>query len=169
MRLESILIGIAIWLIIFVVWYCKHYPQRLRSFLAAHRFSFHWPKSRKAPRPIVRPGNFDERDYKALVETVEAICARDRIGSADAASLVQTVKRIMEIEPSSGQIWEAYALDSLESAEIVCDECHVPVRKIIKKTGVRIECPRCHKWLALRNSKVTVIDPNRPDIEDWEH
>jgi hypothetical protein len=81
---------------------------------------------------------------------------------------VQAVKRIMEIEPSSGQIWEAFALDSLETAQITCDDCRIPVDKIVKKTGVRIQCAKCGKWLVLKNSKVTIIDPNRPDLEDWE-
>lgn len=82
--------------------------------------------------------------------------------------MVQAVTKLLEIEPSSGQIWEAYALDSLESAEIICDDCKIPVDKIIKKTGIRIQCEKCGKWLALKNSKVTIIDPNRPDLEEWE-
>jgi len=78
------------------------------------------------------------------------------------------VKKLNEIEPPSGQIWEAYALDSLETANITCDECRVKVKKTVKKTGVKIQCPKCLKWLALKNSKVTIIDPSRTDLEDWE-
>lgn len=82
--------------------------------------------------------------------------------------MVDAVKKIVEIETSSGQIWEAYALDSLETAEIICDMCKIPVQKTIKKTGVKIICPKCQKWLALRNSKVMIFDPSRADLEDWE-
>ena len=92
----------------------------------------------------------------------------DSFGSADAAGMVEAVKRLMEIEPSSGQIWEAYALDSLESAQISCDDCRVPVEKTVKKTGIKFQCGKCGKWLALRNSKVTIIDPSRAGLEDWE-
>ena len=84
--------------------------------------------------------------------------------ASDAASLVEAVRLLTEIEPASGQIWEAYALDSLESAEIICDQCRIKVDKTVKKTGVRIQCTKCGKWLGLKNSKVTVIDPSRPDL-----
>jgi Zn finger protein HypA/HybF involved in hydrogenase expression len=82
--------------------------------------------------------------------------------------MVHAVQKLNEIEPPSGQIWEAYALDSLETAKITCDDCRVPVAKTVKKTGVKIQCPKCLKWLALKNSKVTIIDPSRTDLEDWE-
>jgi hypothetical protein len=91
------------------------------------------------------------------------------MGSSDAAAMVLAVKDLMEIEPASGQIWEALALDALESAEIVCDDCRIPVERIVKRTGVKIKCGKCRKWIALKNSKVTVIDPKRPDLEEWEH
>ena len=107
-------------------------------------------------------------DYKSLVEQVEFICSKERFSSSDAAAMVEAVKHLMELEPGSGQIWEAYALDSLESATITCDECKIPVEKTVKKTGVKISCKKCGRWLALKNSKVTVLDPSRADIEDWE-
>jgi hypothetical protein len=160
------LIGITIWVVIFIVWYVKTYPDRVKSILHARGMSFKWPRKKKVVLNAHRV--VENKDFKDLVETVESICARDKFSSSDAATMVQAVKRIMEIEPSSGQIWEAYALDSLETAQIICDDCKVPVDKIVKKTGVRIQCPTCGKWLVLKNSKVTIIDPNRPDLEDWE-
>jgi len=66
-------------------------------------------------------------------------------------------------------LWEALALDSLENAQIICDDCRIPVEKVVRKTGVKIQCSNCKKWLALKNSKVTVIDPRRSGSEDWEH
>jgi hypothetical protein len=163
------LIGIGIWVVIFLIWYCKTYPERFKGLFPSRGLSFKWPRRRKTPAARVKPAPEEPKDYRSLVETVETICARDRIGSSDAATMVQAAKKLMEIEPASGQIWEAYALDSLESALITCDDCRVSVEKTVKKTGVRIHCPKCGKWLALKNSKVTVIDPNRPDLEDWEH
>ncbi len=165
----EIVIGVGIWVVIFAVWYVKTYPEKFKGLVPIHSILAKWSRKRKTVivKPIPHAG--EQKDYRALVETVESICARDRIGSSDAATMVQAAQRLMEIEPSSGQIWEAYALDSLESALINCDDCRVPVEKTVKKTGIRISCPKCGKWLALRNSKVTVIDPNRPDLEDWEH
>ncbi len=160
------LIGITIWVVIFIVWYGKTYPDRVKSVLHGRGISFKWPRKKKGA--LNGPRVVENKDFKDLVETIESICARDKIGSSDAATMVQAVKRLMEIEPSSGQIWEAYALDSLETAQIICDDCRVPVDKIVKKTGVRLQCPACGKWLVLKNSKVTIIDPNRPDLEDWE-
>jgi hypothetical protein len=164
----EILIGIAIWVIIFVVWYWRTYPEKVKSILPIHLMDFGSLRKPRVNPAKTAPSHRATKDFKPLVETVESICARDSFGSSDAATMVAAVKRIMEIEPSSGQIWEAYALDSLEGAKITCDECHIPVEKTIKKTGVRIHCSQCGKWLALKNSKVTVIDPSRPDLEDWE-
>lgn len=168
MKTEFIL-GVGIWVVIFVVWYVRNYPEKFQGLIPNLSGMYKWRRKAKSVnvRPAASVGT--QKDYRALVETVESICARDRIGSSDAASMVQAAKKLMEIEPSSGQIWEAYALDSLESALITCDDCRVSVEKTVKKTGVRISCPKCGKWLALKNSKVTVIDPNRPDLEDWEH
>lgn len=160
------LIGIAIWVLIFIVWYIKTYPERFKGMNPFAGMQIAWPRkkavTRQTPRAAAR------NDFKSLVEKVESICALDKFGSSDAATLVEAVKKLMELEPSSAQIWEAYALDSLESAEIICDDCDVAVKKTVKKTGVRISCIKCGKWLALKNSKVTVIDPSRPDLEDWE-
>jgi hypothetical protein len=162
------LIGIIIWVIIFVVWYCKTYPEKLKTFARFHAIDIKW--SRKKPHAHVRQttGTRSPRDFKKLVETIESTCALDSFGSSDAAGMVEAVKQVIEMEPSSGQIWEAYALDSLENAQITCDDCHIPVEKIVKKTGVKIQCRKCGKWLALRNSKVTIIDPSRAGLEDWE-
>lgn len=168
MKLET-LIGIGVWVVIFFVWYFRTYPEKLKKYVSVRGPLLKWPRRKRSAPTKPDPSVNNSKDYKTLVETVESIAAKDRIGSSDAASMVHAVRSLMEIEPASGQIWEAYALDSLESALIVCDECRVPVEKTIKKTGVRIHCPRCQKWLALKNSKVTVIDPNRPDLEDWEH
>lgn len=164
----EVLIGITIWVIIFVVWYWRNYPDKVKSILPVHRMNFGNLRKPRVVSPKVTPIRRSAKDFKALVETVESICAKDSFGSSDAATMVAAVKQIMEIEPSSGQIWEAYVLDSLESSSITCDDCHIPVDKTIKKTGVRIHCRQCGKWLALKNSKVTVIDPSRPDLEDWE-
>jgi hypothetical protein len=162
------LIGIGIWVIIFVVWHFRTYPEKWKGLIPSHAFRIKWPQ--KKPAVKVRPvtNNRSTKDFKKLVETIESTCAMDSFGSADAAGMVEAVKMLMQIEPSSGQIWEAYALDSLESAQITCDDCRVPVEKTIKKTGVKIQCRKCGKWLALRNSKVTIIDPSRADLEDWE-
>ena len=165
----EVIIGVGIWVVIFVVWYIKTYPEKFKGVAPILSVMPTWRRKSKTAKARPAPDPGLEKDYRGLVETVESICARDRIGSSDAASMVQAAQRLMEIEPSSGQIWEAYALDSLESALITCDDCRVPVEKTVKKTGVRIACPRCGKWLALKNSKVTVIDPTRPDLEDWEH
>ncbi|MEW6138190.1 MAG: hypothetical protein AB1733_08160 [Thermodesulfobacteriota bacterium] len=163
----EILVGIGIWILIFVIWYVRNYPDKFKTFLPARNLRIRWPSlKRKGKRVKQAPavsGNF-----KSLVETVESICARDKFLASDAATLVEAVHRLLEIESGSGHIWEAYALDSLETAQIVCDDCRVSVDKIVKKTGVRIQCPKCMKWLVLKNSKVTVIDPTRPDLEEWE-
>jgi hypothetical protein len=163
----SILLGILIWGIVYVVWYWKTYPDRLKIKFPAPRIGKRWSFKRRKPAPR-RPTVAYSNDFKSLVETVETICARDSFGSTDAATMVQAVKKLMEIEPASGQIWEAYALDSLETARISCDHCDAPVEKTIKKTGIKIACKKCGKWLALKNSKVTIIDPNRLGLEDWE-
>lgn len=164
----EILIGIGIWVIIFLVWYCRTYPEKVKKLLNINALNVQWQRKRKVAAPRSPVTARSEKDFKSLVETIESICARDSFGSTDAATMVRAVQKLNEIEPPSGQIWEAYALDSLETASITCDDCRIPVKKTIKKTGVRIQCPKCLKWLALKNSKVTIIDPSRPDLEDWE-
>lgn len=160
------LIGIGVWVAIFVVWYVRNYPEKFRGVFPVHKFTLRWPRRRK---PLIRTNpTTSTTNFKGLVESIETICARDRFNASDAAAMVEAVKQLMEMEPGSGQIWEAYALDSLESAEIICDDCRTPVEKTIKKTGVKIRCRTCGKWLALKNSKVTVLDPHRADVEDWE-
>lgn len=163
----EILVGVGIWVAIFMVWYVRNYPEKFRSMFPIHRLKIRWPvRARKRTRPVPVPSA--SSDFKTLVETVETLCARDRFMASDAAGLVEAVKQLVEIESASGQIWEAYALDTLETCQIICDDCRVPVEKTVKKTGVRLQCPKCHKWLVLKNSKVTVIDPTRPDLEEWE-
>ncbi len=163
------LIGIGIWVIIFLVWYVRTYPDRFNRFLKIKRPRWAWPFKRN---PSIRPvrGVFFSRssDFKSLVAVVERICAQDKYTASDAATLVDSIEKLLAIEPASGQIWEAYALDSLETADIFCDDCKVEVQKMVRKTGVKIRCPKCDKWLALKNSKVTVIDPHRSDLDDWE-
>ncbi len=161
------LIGIGIWVLIFVVWYVRNYPERFRKLFPAGKPKIRWP-SRKKPAGRTIRRTFSGTDFKSLVETVEIICAKEKYSASDAATMVDAVKRLLTIEPPSGQVWEAYALDSLETAEIVCDDCGIAVQKMVRKTGVKIRCPQCNKWLALKNSKVTVIDPNRSDRDDWE-
>lgn len=151
----EILIGVAFWVVIFLVWYSRNYPDKMPSILK-------W-----RPKPLTKVSktksndvkvNKSSKEYRRLVELIENICALDRFGSSDAAGMVHAVKRLIEMEKSSGQIWEAYALDALESAEIWCDDCKRPVKKIVDKSGVRIECAHCDKWLELKNSKVTILD-----------
>jgi hypothetical protein len=161
------LIGIGIWVIIFVVWYVRTYPEKFKGLIPRNGIKIPWPRSKKSA-PRQRPNVKASGDFRTLAETIESICALDKFGSSDAATMVAAVKKLLEVEPSSGQIWEAYALDSLEGAQITCDDCRIPVKKTIKKTGIRIYCPQCGKWLALKNSKVMILDPNRPDLEDWE-
>lgn len=151
----EILLGAAFWVIIFVVWYARNYPDKMPAFFK--------PKSKVARHPnVVSPAREKpvktSKEYRKLVEIVENICARDGFGSSDAASMTLAVKKLIEIEKSSGQIWEAYALDALETAEIWCDDCKRPVEKIISKSGVRIQCVHCDKWLDLKNSKVAILD-----------
>lgn len=165
----DVFIAIAIWVLIFFVWYVRTYPDKFQSLKVFSRFKFKWPQRTKRPRFRDPPQTASKRDYTNLVKKIEAISAMEKYGSSDAASMVDAVKQLLEIEPSSGQVWEAFALDSLETAEITCDDCKVPVDKIVRKTGVKIICTSCMKWLALKNSKVTVIDPKRPDLEEWEH
>lgn len=164
----EILIGITIWVIIFVVWYLKTYPDQIKGLFPSHGFNIRWPRRKRSMPSAKRPVTHRHSDFKSLVDTVESVCAMDRFGSSDAAAMVEAVKKLMEIEPSSGQIWEAYALDSLESADITCDDCGTRVEKTVKKTGIKIQCKKCEKWLALKNSKVMIIDPSRRDLEDWE-
>ena len=165
-------IGVGIWIAIFLVWYYRTYPEKVKQFLGTNKIKLKMPVRKKPPRPVpnatprARPGS--KKDFKVLVESVESICAQDRFTASEAATLVEAVMALMEIEPASGQIWEAYALDSLERAKIICDGCGKEVEKTVRKTGVKIECLKCQKWLALKNSKVTVIDPTRADMEDWE-
>jgi len=165
MKIET-LIGIGIWVMIFVVWYVRTYPEKFKDIIPFHKVRIRWPRKKTDFR--VKPHTVPTKDFSSLVEKVESICAKDRFDASDAAAMVEAVRQLLQIEPASGQIWEAYALDSLETAEIICDECRIPVDKIVKKTGIRIQCIKCGKWLALRNSKVTVIDPNRRDLEEWE-
>lgn len=164
------LIGLGIWVVIFIVWYCRNYPDRVRRLVPIPKFKFAWPRrEKKKKKPsIPKPKPRSRANYKGLVEKVESISSRDEFSASDAATMVEAVKELMTLEPSSGQVWEAFALDALETAEIRCDTCKTPVKKTVKKTGVKIECPKCQKWLALRNSKVTIIDPNRVDLEQWE-
>lgn len=164
----STLIGIGIWIVIFLIWYCRTYPEKLRRLLPLGRLAFRWPSRRKGPVSLHKADKVPDGAYRKKVELIESIGSKDRFGSSDAATMVKAVHDLMHIEPATGQIWEAFALDALESATIVCDECRVAVRKTVKKTGVRIDCERCGKWLALKNSKVTVIDPSRPGLEEWE-
>lgn len=165
----DLILGIAIWVIIFLIWYVRTYPEKVRGIF---HYQSRKPSSRLQQRPKgvrnTAASGSSRKDFKSLVEVVEHICAKDRFLGSDAASMVEGVKHLLEMEPASGQIWEAYALDSLETAEIVCDDCRIPVSKTIKKTGVKISCRKCGKWLALKNSKVTLIDPSRADLEDWE-
>lgn len=165
----DILIGILIWIAIGAVWYVRTYPERFGNLKLVPRFNFKWPQRKKRTRFQDVGKKATKHDYMKLVKTVEAISAMEKYGSSDAADMVEAVKKLMEIEPASGQVWEAFALDSLETADITCDDCKIPVDKIVRKTGVKILCTKCMKWLALKNSKVTVIDPNRPDLEEWEH
>jgi hypothetical protein len=169
LKIEN-LIGIAVWVIIFLVWYVRSYPEKFRRLNPAAKIRWKRPKRKKKKLRVVnsrlvRP----KADFKALVETVEAVSGLDPMGSADAATMVRAVQDLLEIEPASGQMWEALARDALEHSQVVCDDCKVPVRKTVKRTGIKIECDRCKKWLALKNSKVTVIDPGRADLEEWEH
>jgi len=161
-------IGIAIWVGIFVIWYVRTYPEKVKGLMHFGGTSLKWPVRKKRNAPANRKTTIAYRDYKSLVEQVEFICSKEQFSSSDAAAMVEAVKHLMELEPGSGQIWEAYALDSLETAPITCDDCKIPVEKTLKQTGVKIICKKCGKWLALINSKVTVIDPSRADIEDWE-
>ena len=165
----DIFIGIAVWLVVFFVWYVRTYPDRFPSLKSFSGFKLKWPQRAKKPRVNKPPKSMDPHNYAKLVKKIEAISAMEKYGSSDAAAMVDAVKQLLEIEPSSGQVWEAFALDSLETAEITCDDCRIPVDKIVRKTGVKILCTKCMKWLALKNSKVTVIDPSRPDLEEWEH
>jgi hypothetical protein len=161
--------GLVVWGVVFAVWYFKQYPQAFKSFLPFP--SLKWRGLRRGRRKTrLRPPSdiIETEDYKALVENVEHICAYERYTLADAAALTLAIRKLIEIEPASGRIWEAYALDSLESARITCNECKIVVRKTVKRTGVKISCPQCEKWIALKNSKLMVLDLNRPDLEDWE-
>lgn len=162
------LIGVTIWVIIFLVWYVKTYPERFKGILPSHSLKIRWPRFKRTVPSIKRPVTERQADFKSLVEVIESVCARDRFSASDAAAMVEAVKKLNDIEPSSGQIWEAYALDSLESADITCDDCGTRVDKTVKKTGIKIQCRKCEKWLALKNSKVMIIDPSRHDLEDWE-
>lgn len=152
--LETI-IGISFWVIIFLVWYARSYPDRMPDFL---RSGSRKPDSSLKKAPQISQTVKTSREYKKLVEIVETVCARDRFGSSDAASMVHALKKLIQIEKSSGQIWEAYALDALETAEIICDDCKRPVTKTTSKSGVRIQCDHCNQWLELKNSKVAILD-----------
>ncbi|MEI7449859.1 MAG: hypothetical protein WCJ75_09550 [Desulfomonile sp.] len=161
------LIGVGIWVIIFIVWYVRTYREKFNNIFPNYKLSIKRSirgkkKVNEQPKPQLR------KDFKSLVEIVENTCAMDKFRASDAASMVDAVKQLMEKEPASGQIWEAYALDSLETAEIACDDCRIPVEKTVRKTGVRIQCKKCGKWLALKNSKVTIINPSRAELEEWE-
>lgn len=162
------MIAIGIWVGIFLVWYVRTYPEKFGKYFKLPKLRFHWPRRPRTSLRPVKKSSSGKGNYKDLVRVVESISSQDSFQASDAAAMVEAVKSLMEIEPASGQIWEAFALDSLETADIECDDCRVPVTKTVKKTGVKIECPRCRKWLALKNSKVTVLDPHRIDIEEWE-
>ncbi|MCA1961614.1 MAG: hypothetical protein LDL33_12565 [Desulfomonile sp.] len=165
----EVVIGVGVWVLIFVVWYMRTYPDRFPWLNSLKGLKFRFPRVKRPTARPAAPSRPPRRDFKTLVDMVESISSRDRMSASDAASMVEAVRQLLEIEPASGQLWEALALDSLEAAVIICDECKVPVDKFVKKTGVKIQCSKCLKWLALRNSKVTVIDPKRAGLEDWEH
>jgi len=165
----EIFIGVAIWVTIFIVWYVKTYPEKFRGLNVTGKIKGSRLRKKKAVRPVTRLRPRSGKDFRTLVEIVESISSQDTMGSSDCAAMVEAIKDAMQIEAASGQLWEALALDAMETAEIICDECGIPVKKTVKKTGVKIECPKCGKWLALKNSKVTIIDPKRGDLEEWEH
>lgn len=162
----EIVIGILIWLGIFLTWYVKNYPEKFgKGFVGA--IAKYWPKRKVSPSSSGIDASRNDQ-FGTLVKSVEKLCSKDSMGSSDAALLVESINKLMKIEQASGQIWEAYALDCLETATIACDDCLAPVEKTVKKTGIKIQCKGCGKWLALRNSKVTVIDQSRADLEHWE-
>jgi ribosomal protein L37AE/L43A len=175
-------IGILIWIAVSVAWFYSRSRGGIKSLFARPGVRVAKPtRTRTAGRTVKMPAwvtglfrrkkqptSSGSKDYQTMVSQVESICARDRINASDAAAMVESVKKLTEIEPASGQIWEAFALESLESAEITCDDCGVLVEKTVKRTGVKIECPKCKKWLALKNSKVTVVNPGPASLEDWE-
>lgn len=162
-------IGIAIWVLIFLVWYIRNYPERVQALNPRRIVKWKWPRRSTVLRNKARPRSASKKDFKTLVERIEHISSLDTMGTSDAATMVRAIKDLLEVEQASGQLWEALALDSLENARIICDECRIPVEKVVRKTGVKIHCSKCKKWLALKNSKVTVIDPRRSGSEDWEH
>ncbi len=166
--MSSFLLGVIIWGIIFVIWYVRTYPGRKPKWFPTLDFDFTKLKPQKPGRMPKAKDAGGSQEYKSLVHEIETICAKDNFGSSDAATMVEAIKKLMDIEPATGQIWEAYGLDCLESAKITCDDCKIPVTKTIKKTGIRIRCSQCEKWLALRNSKIMIFDPSRADLEDWE-
>jgi hypothetical protein len=162
----EIVIGILIWLGIFLTWYVKNYPDKFsKGFVGV--IAKYRPKRKVSPSSSGIDASRNDQ-FGTLVKSVEKLCSKDSMGSSDAALLVESINKLMKIEQASGQIWEAYALDCLETATIACDDCLAPVEKTVKKTGIKIQCKRCGKWLALRNSKVTVIDQSRADLEHWE-
>jgi hypothetical protein len=163
------LIGIGIWVLIFLIWYIRSYPDKVRISNPLAKIKLRWPSRKPAATHRERPRSDSRQDYRSLAEIIERISSSERFDAADAATMVEAVKELMDLEPASGQVWEAFALDALETSEITCDKCKVPVEKTVKKTGVKIQCPKCKRWLALRNSKVTIINPHRSDLEDWEH
>jgi hypothetical protein len=159
-------IGILIWIGIFLTWYVKNYPDKFGKGFSGV-IAKYWGK-RKPSQGSSGINAARNDQFGTLVKSVEKLCSKDTMGSSDAALLVDSINKLIKIEQASGQIWEAYALDCLETATIACDDCMIPVEKTVKKTGIKIQCKRCGKWLALRNSKVTVIDHSRSDLEHWE-
>lgn len=166
--LES-LIGIGIWVLIFLIWYIRSYPDRIRIVNPLAKIRLRWSSRKGSASLQEQPRSGARPDYRVLVERIERISSQERFDAADAATMVEAVKELMDLEPASGQVWEAFALDALETSQITCDKCKIPIEKTVKKTGVKIQCPKCKRWLALRNSKVTIINPHRTDLEDWEH
>ncbi len=162
------LIAIGIWVTIFMVWYVRTYPERVAHLNPVAGIRLRRPSFKNKRKSSVSVSDKARKNYRALVEIVESISSREKFDTMDAATMVEAARQLMEIEPASAQIWEAFALDALETGDITCDQCHVAVTKTVKKTGVKIECKRCNRWLALKNSKVTIIDPHRFDLEDWE-
>jgi hypothetical protein len=162
------LIAVGIWVLIFAIWYGRTYPEKFKHLSFFRTISFHRHGSARPARSTPTPPAAAGKHYKQLVALIESISEKRRMQASDAATMVEAVKELMQIEPASAQIWEAFVLDSLETSDISCDDCRVAVAKTVKRTGVKIQCPQCHKWLALKNSKVTVIDARRGEMEDWE-
>ena len=61
-------IGIAIWVAIFLVWYIRTYPEKVKGLIPLQGISLKWPVRKKRNASSARKAATAYGDYKSLVD-----------------------------------------------------------------------------------------------------